>query len=93
MLAAMPVTDAEELHKHGRDVWAQMTENDWLEAFAGHPKIGDVNSLKAKYAATRDLAGHEQQSVQQADDAVIGETELGADSGGNGPAHRSQKGR
>jgi len=71
MLSARPFADRNELLQTARDIWAGMQEDDWLEAFAGHPKIGDVNSLKAKYAATRALAGHEQSAVGEADDDVI----------------------
>ena len=34
------ITDASQ-------VQARVT--DWLEAFAAHPRIGDIDSLKAKY--------------------------------------------
>ncbi|MEQ8802229.1 MAG: 2-oxo-4-hydroxy-4-carboxy-5-ureidoimidazoline decarboxylase, partial [Haliea sp.] len=46
-------------------------EADLLEAFEGHPKIGDVNSLKAKYSSTKALAAGEQSSVDEAGDAII----------------------
>ncbi|MEZ5007013.1 MAG: 2-oxo-4-hydroxy-4-carboxy-5-ureidoimidazoline decarboxylase [Chitinophagales bacterium] len=55
-------------------IWYEgCNESDFKEAFTGHPKIGDVNSLKAKYAATKDWAGNEQSSVAEADDEVIHE--------------------
>ncbi len=44
---------------------------DWLEAFQGHPKIGDVNSLKEKYANTKAWAGNEQSGMNEANDKVI----------------------
>ena len=71
MMACRPFTNQADLLQHAKSKWNDMQEEDWLEAFAGHPKIGDVSSLKKKYAATRDLAGHEQSSVSEADDSVI----------------------
>ena len=53
--------------------WADMGERDLLEAFDGHPKIGDPESLKQKYAATKSLATSEQSGVRFASDATIDE--------------------
>ena len=50
-----------------------MREQDLLEAFDGHPKIGDPDSLKKKYAATKKLATSEQSAVQYASDETIDE--------------------
>lgn len=41
-------------------------EADYLEAFAGHPRIGDLESLQKKFAATADWAGTEQSGVNRA---------------------------
>lgn len=51
--------------------WANLAESDYLEAFDAHPKIGDPDSLKKKYAKTHGMASGEQQSVQQATPNVI----------------------
>ena len=51
--------------------WNDSAEGDYLEAFDGHPKIGDVSSLKAKYANTKELAAGEQSGVNVASDDVI----------------------
>ena len=48
-----------------------MIEADWLEAFDAHPRIGDVNSLKKKYANTKVTAGNEQSGVDSADDTTL----------------------
>ena len=37
----------------------------------GHPKIGDINSLRTKYASTKALAVGEQSSVGDADGATL----------------------
>ena len=41
-------------------------EEDWLEAFNHHPKIGDIKSLESKFAATKHLAGNEQYGIVSA---------------------------
>ena len=44
---------------------------DFLEAFKGHPKIGDVSSLAKKYANTTHIAANEQSGMNSANDQVI----------------------
>ena len=46
--------------------FAGLDESDWLEAFAHHPKIGDLDSLASKFRATADLASDEQRSARAA---------------------------
>ncbi|KZX78058.1 OHCU decarboxylase [Oleiphilus sp. HI0009] len=71
MVEARPFASIEACHQAAKDVWANMGEADFLEAFEGHPKIGDVTSLREKYAHTKKLASGEQSSVNEADDATI----------------------
>ncbi len=66
-----PFADGDALRQAADAVWAGLEESDFLEAFDGHPKIGDVNSLKAKYRDTKQLAAGEQSSVEQASEEVI----------------------
>ncbi len=54
-----------------RNWFERCKEKDYLEAFEHHPKIGDVRSLKKKFASTSKWAGQEQASVQEANDQVI----------------------
>ena len=71
MVAARPYTDSMAVKKHADLAWQDLEESDYLEAFEGHPKIGDVSSLRAKYANTKELAGTEQGLVKQANDKVL----------------------
>ena len=32
--------------KKSEDTWFKLSSNDWLEAFKGHAKIGDLDSLQ-----------------------------------------------
>ena len=71
MVADRPYQSAQALMRAAHDCWREMAEADWLEAFDGHPKIGDPESLKAKYRATLATASGEQSSVQLADEETI----------------------
>ena len=50
---------------------SKMTESDWLEAFEAHPRIGDVDSLKKKFANTKATASNEQSGVGEADETTL----------------------
>lgn len=71
MVAARPFADTTAIKKAADDAWLGLTEQDYFEAFEGHPKIGDVGSLRAKYANTKELAGNEQGLVKEANDDVL----------------------
>ena len=49
----------------------QLDRDDWLEAFAGHPRIGDLDSLRHRFAATAALAAAEQAGTREASDRVL----------------------
>ena len=53
------------------EVWALSTEDDFLQAFEGHPEIGDVSTLREKYRNTEKLAGHEQSGVNSANEDTL----------------------
>ncbi|PCH94348.1 MAG: OHCU decarboxylase [Gammaproteobacteria bacterium] len=71
MVQARPFADIRSIVKHADLAWQDLEEADYLEAFEGHPKIGNVNSLRAKYANTKELAGNEQGLVKEAADDVL----------------------
>ncbi len=73
MLARRPFASVEAMQEAAGAVWSGVDEGGLLQAFEAHPKIGDVDSLREKYAATRAMAGGEQSSVQQADDRTLAE--------------------
>lgn len=53
MMARRPFGSAEGVHAAAEAVFAGLTENDWLEAFAGHPRIGE----RGDATANREQAG------------------------------------
>ncbi|MEM1402220.1 MAG: 2-oxo-4-hydroxy-4-carboxy-5-ureidoimidazoline decarboxylase [Pseudomonadota bacterium] len=71
MMARRPFADADGVRDAADDVWAAQGEADILQAFEGHPKIGDVKSLAAKYRSSGGLAAHEQSGVSSATDSII----------------------
>lgn len=71
MVSTRPYTSKEKLKESANIIWQSLEETDFLEAFEGHPKIGDVSSLRAKYANTKELAGNEQGLVKEANDDVL----------------------
>lgn len=72
LIKQMPFTDSPHLARAAEEVWYEICkETDWLEAFSHHPKIGDLQSLKDKFASTAHLAGGEQASVSHASEQVL----------------------
>ncbi len=71
MLPALPAEDLVDLLEIAEEQWYACHESDWREAFAQHPKIGDINSLKEKQATATAWAESEQASVKQASEETI----------------------
>ena len=71
MLEGLPYRDKSALITQSRDLWPKLTEQDWLQAFSAHPKIGDIDSLRAKYASTRAMASGEQAGARQAPEEIL----------------------
>lgn len=71
MLNALPVEDLVDLLETAEEKFYQCNVKDWKEAFEHHPKIGDINSLKEKFASTKELAMNEQSAVNDADEITL----------------------
>ncbi len=71
MMEFIPADDMVELLEDAESVWYQCSESDWKEAFAHHPKIGDTDSLRKKFASTAAWASGEQSGVGEASENVI----------------------
>lgn len=71
MIAARPFKSVDELLTCSDDVWQYLAPDDWQEAFAHHPKIGDLDSIRAKFATTSDWAQGEQKGVASASEDVL----------------------
>ncbi|KAA0874411.1 2-oxo-4-hydroxy-4-carboxy-5-ureidoimidazoline decarboxylase [Nitrincola tapanii] len=71
MLACRPFVNVDDLLVKAAEIWLQLEASDYLEAFTGHPQIGDLASLQARYAQTQALAAAEQSAVQSAGPEVL----------------------
>lgn len=72
LMLHFPFASEEALIAEATKIWYyHCTETDWLTAFTHHPKIGDVESLKQKFATTQHLASAEQAGVNEASDQII----------------------
>ncbi len=71
MLNARPFLDQASLHKKSDDIWSTVSKTDILEAFKHHPQIGDVDSLKKKFASTARWAGNEQKGTADASNHIL----------------------
>ncbi len=73
MLARRPFSDDEAVDAACAEAAEGLAEADWLEAFAAHPMIGDVESLRKKYTSTKSLAAGEQFGAAGASEATLAE--------------------
>jgi len=71
MLAVFPVPTSAILLEAAERIWYSCGERDWREAFEHHPRIGDLDSLKKKFAATGQWAAGEQSGVNAASQEVL----------------------
>ena len=71
MTSQRPYSSIETLLAGARRAAGELQTEDWLQAFAAHPLIGDVELLKSRYAEAGERANAEQGQVLSATDAVI----------------------
>lgn len=71
MAQAKPFLDEEDLKTKAAYYWEKMGEADILEAFTHHPRIGDIEGLRQRFASTRKWAGDEQAGSAEADEATL----------------------
>jgi 2-oxo-4-hydroxy-4-carboxy-5-ureidoimidazoline decarboxylase len=71
MLTVPPIDDLIELFEDAEEKWYECSEKDWKEAFSNHPKIGDIESLKKKFASTAQWASGEQAGVNTATEKIL----------------------
>lgn len=71
MLALRPFGATDVLLSAARREWFALTPEDWKEAFAHHPKIGDRAALRARFPVTHHLSEREQAGMGTAPDQII----------------------
>ena len=70
-MSFFPIDDMVELLDDAEDEWYKCSPEDWKEAFSHHPKIGDIDSLKKKFASTANWAMGEQSGTSTASEETI----------------------
>jgi OHCU decarboxylase len=71
MSRRIPFCSDADVEAAAASIWNALDRSAWLEAFAAHPRIGDVDSLRAKFANTRRWADSEQAGVGDADQHTL----------------------
>lgn len=72
-----PLETMPDLHEAADAGFAELEEPDWLEAFGHHPRIGDVEDLRARFAASGALSELEQRGIGRAAEDVLAELARG----------------
>jgi OHCU decarboxylase len=73
MVQQRPFDSEAALFESADRIWRELARLDWLEAFAAHPRIGDLDALRAKFAVTAAWAAREQAGVDGAPDDLLRE--------------------
>ena len=71
MLQRRPYRSPAQLFGAARTAWESLHREDWLEAFGQHPRIGDLASLRTRFASTSEWASGEQGAVAQASEQIL----------------------
>lgn len=71
MVARRPFHRFEELTRIAEELWFSLPAEDWKEAFASHPRIGDFKELKRKFQSTASLSLKEQSGLAGASQATL----------------------
>ncbi len=71
MCAGRPYSDHARLIATADRAADSLGPDDWREAFAHHPRIGDVDALRQRFATTAAWAGDEQRGTAAASDETL----------------------
>ena len=66
MSDARPFSNSDELSSKADEIWWSLDEEDWLEAFRAHPKIGEKKAAAAQSAEAQTWSAQEQSESQRA---------------------------
>lgn len=69
--AMRPFADSADLHVKADAAFEQLGDSDWLDSFACHPQIGDLESLKMKFAGNDRWSSGEQSGISAADEQTL----------------------
>jgi len=66
MSEARPFADLDQLTKEADLIWWSLAEEDWLEAFRAHPRIGERKAATNQSAQAQNWSAQEQSGVTDA---------------------------
>jgi len=74
LAAQRPFGETQELLTAADDIWRTLSERDWLEAFAAHPKIGGRRkAAREQDAQSQNWSEQEQSGARDAEQATLDE--------------------
>lgn len=71
MAEARPFKNLEALLERANEIWQSLDQNDWLEAFRSHPKIGEKKAADPVSTQARQWSGQEQAGVATASQETV----------------------
>jgi len=71
MAESRPFVDAASVLDTAQREFDAMPRDSWLEAFASHPRIGDLESIKLRLEGNRQWSATEQSGVASASDQAL----------------------
>ncbi|HEY5839448.1 MAG TPA: 2-oxo-4-hydroxy-4-carboxy-5-ureidoimidazoline decarboxylase [Pyrinomonadaceae bacterium] len=66
MTGMRPFSNSDELSSRADEIWWSLDEEDWLEAFRAHPKIGEKKAAAAQSAEAQAWSAVEQSESERA---------------------------
>lgn len=70
VVARRPIADVEALLAASNETWRRLQTSDWMEAFQGHPRIGESRAPQSPPAQSLAWSTQEQRQVTEADAAL-----------------------
>ena len=70
MAARRPIFEEASLLAASDEVWKNLPQSDWLEAFRSHPRIGDSHAPASAPAQSAAWSGEEQRKAATSDDEI-----------------------
>ena len=70
MAARRPYQDEASVLAGSDETWRNLSETDWMEAFASHPRIGESRAPQSATARSTAWSSQEQRDAAAADDSV-----------------------
>jgi OHCU decarboxylase len=67
MTSGRPFHNVEELLAKAYSIWRSLSEEDWLEAFRAHPKIGEQEAAATQSAQAQSWSAQEQSGILAAE--------------------------